>query len=49
MPLANSNGAKIFWNEAGSGDPMMMIWLLARDVASDVAGDGPEVQDDCIR
>jgi 3-oxoadipate enol-lactonase len=28
MPLANANGTKIFWNEAGSGDPLVMIMGL---------------------
>lgn len=28
MPLANSHGTKIFWNEAGSGDPLVMIMGL---------------------
>ncbi|HEY6340713.1 MAG TPA: alpha/beta fold hydrolase [Bryobacteraceae bacterium] len=28
MPLANSNGTKVFWNEAESGDPLVMIMGL---------------------
>jgi 3-oxoadipate enol-lactonase len=28
MPFTNANGTKIFWNEAGSGDPLVMIMGL---------------------
>lgn len=28
MPFTNSNGTKIFWDEAGSGDPLVMIMGL---------------------